>query len=170
MGKEPNSVPLPRARHRGQEPSSSSWCSLWTSGSTWGLEWGQPWLKKELRAPRAALAGHTESSAQAHSCPDLWGFPVFAERFCPLHTVGLTPPSMGRTNSAIRKGLQIPGRQKKHSKRTEFVFLPKNQGKKRRKKWDRKSLFSFFFFKMCTVSENTENQSHFEHKTKGMRE
>lgn len=169
MGKEPNSVPLPRARHRGQEPSSSSWCSLWTSGSTWGLEWDQPWLKKELRAPRAALAGHTAllKLTAALTCEV---FQCLLRGFAHYTQWGWHPPAWEGQAQPSGKACRYQGDKKSTARELNLLFCQKIRGKKRRKKWDRKSLFSFFFFKMCTVSENTENQSHFEHKTKGMRE
>lgn len=135
-----------------------------------------PWLKRswELQVAAAGWAGR-ELFAEPQQLPWPVLFKTFwdAESFCPPHTVELTPLSMGSTNLpelSHRERSTNTRETKNHNKRTGFAFLlKKNQGEKE-KKIDRKSLFAFFLFKMCTVLENTENQSHSEHKTKGMRE
>lgn len=139
------------------------------------LEWDHPWLKKELTASSGChwlsrQRALSSSSAAALTCV-LFEPLLRCWEFLPTTHSGADAPQHGKYKLSHKERPADTRETKKAQQENWLCFsAKKSEGKRREKKIDRKSLFSFFFFKMCTVIENTENQSNFEHKTKGVRE
>lgn len=131
--------------------------------------WVWPPLAKKGADSFKWLPWAKQTKSSILSCPDLCIFQVFPEEQRAFaHHTHTDGPQHGKCVPACA---QIQGKVYKYQgkkKIQENRFLAKIW--KRKKKRQEVYLPSPPFCKICTILENTENQSHFECKTKGTRE